>query len=351
MSDVQHIEHGNTAVEGSGGRQAGNRWFQWAVHIGAPLGLSLAVHAVLIVLFSLTTMVAVRSARAGVELDLTPVNAEELAGSDLQWQEAQLPLADEAVPFDSLAPLTDVSEIDTSATDDSPSLGDMGDMLGDGRVDILGTGRGAGPPGSGALGSHFGRGGRAGGRSVRMWDADVIANKIAYVIDFSGSIIVAQDDLVRELKRSVGQLRPPQAFNVYVFYQSQSRVVTENFAQGGLVIAKDDTKAAFNRWIEARQPQGATAPLQAIREALKAEPEVVFFLSDGLFDEEIVAEVTRANRRVGARIICLVFDDALLNAAGARPIGETDGSRRLGRIASQNNGTCKIVTDADLASP
>jgi hypothetical protein len=331
-------------------REARNPWFRWTLHIGAPLSMSLAVHVVFVILFSLTTIVAATSGREEVgdyEAGVTNL-ADELAG-DFKWQEDQLETPEEE-KLDDLSSLTDISDLDISDLNDASStLGDTGIGFGEGRGDILGIGTGAGEAGSGGFGSGFGAGGRAGGGRVGMWGSDIIANKIAYVIDFSGSIIVAQEDLVRELKRSVGQLRPPQAFNVFIFYESSGgRVVTENFAQGGLVIAKDDTKAAFNRWIETKQPQGATEPLQAIREALKAEPEVVFFLSDGFFDEKIVDEITRGNRRVGAKFMCMVFDDTLLSDTSGLPPRPTDGSNRLGRIARQNNGRSKIVTGADL---
>jgi hypothetical protein len=216
-------------------REARNPWFRWTLHIGAPLSMSLAVHVILIILFSVTTMVAARSASEGVEVELTPV-IEAPDASALTWNEQPI-LTPEEPSFDSLADLTEIADVGIDV-DDSPQLGESSAPFGEGRIDILGIGRGAGPAGSGALGASFGGNGRVGGRSVGIWGKSVIANKIAYVIDFSGSIIVAQEDLLRELKRSVGQLRPPQAFNVFIFYESGGgRFVTENFAGGGLLVA------------------------------------------------------------------------------------------------------------------
>ncbi len=354
MSDTPHTEPTKPPQRGQDrlvDREARNPWFRWTVHVGGPLGVSLAMHVVFVIMFSLTTIVAATTAREDVgeyEAGVTDVS-KELAG-DFKWQEDEIEAPEEET-LEDLTSLTEVTDLDISdLNDDSNTLGDTGVGFGEGRGDILGIGTGAGEAGSGGFGAGFGGAGRAGGGRVGMWGSDVIANKIAYVIDFSGSIIVAQEDLVRELKRSIGQLRPPQAFNVFIFYQNAGRVVTENFAQGGLVIAKDDTKTGFNRWIETKQPQGATEPLQAVREALKAEPEVIFFLSDGFFDEKIVEEIARANRRVGAKFMCMVFDDQLLSDTSGLPPRPTDGSNRLERIARQNNGRSRIITGSDLGS-
>ena len=94
---------------------------------------------------------------------------------------------------------------------------------------------------------------------------------------------------------------------------------------------------------------GETEPLQAIQRALALQPEAIFFFSDGYFDDAIVDEIARANRPSQTRIFCLVFDELLLQDTSGLPRRETEGVRRLKRVAEGNRGQIKIVTGKDLA--
>lgn len=331
-------------------REVRNPWFRWTLHFGAPMTVSILFHAAAVLLFSLSTLVAAPPPKDEIgEYEAGIKNlAEELAG-ELSWAEDEIETPDEPdMDLDSLTDLAELTELDISDFDNAESISDAPGLgFGEGRGDILGIGSGAGEAGSGGFGGGMGRGSRAGGGRVGMWGTGLKANRIVWVIDFSGSIIVAQDDLVRELKRSVARLRAPQAFNVYIFFERGGKYVTKNFKQD-LQIAKTGTKRAFYTWIDDQVPMGRTEPLDAIRRALKLEPEVIFFLSDGFFDDDIVEKIASANKRVRARIWCLVFDEVLLQDTTGLPPRKTDGARRLERIANQNRGVVKIITGSDL---
>ncbi len=196
-------------------------------------------------------------------------------------------------------------------------------------------------------------GGRAGLGADRtfgagVWDLRVSGSSFVYVVDFSGSIINAADDLKRELKRSVGQLKPKQTFNVLIFYGrvGAAQLITEGFAET-LVPATADAKTRFFAWLDSKKPNGSTEPLPALKRAAALKPEVIFFFSDGLFEEKVVEETTRANRGAGARLHCLVFDEILLSDTSGLP-HMTDGAKRLQRVAEQNGGRVKVVTGLDL---
>jgi hypothetical protein len=182
-----------------------------------------------------------------------------------------------------------------------------------------------------------------------VWDLNVRANKVVYVVDFSGSIIVAVDDLKRELKRSVARLVPLQAFDVIVFYsQGVEGAKVESF-RPQLEAATPENRREFFKWIDRRAPMGDTYPVDAVKRALALKPDVIFLFSDGDFSDpdRDEAEIKRLNRDTGARIFCLVFDELLLQDTSGAP-RETDGARRLKRIAEANGGTAKIVTVKDL---
>lgn len=338
-------------VERQVDREVKNPWFRWTLHFGAPMTASLIFHGAAVLLFSLATVVGATAPKEQVgeyEAGITEALAEDLAG-DFKWPGEELETPEEPeMDLDSLTDLSDLTDIDISDFDASEGLDAPGLGFGEGRGDILGIGSGAGEAGSGGFGGGLGAGRRAGGGPVGLWGANLIANKIAYVIDFSGSIIVAQDDLLAELKRSVARLRAPQAFNVYIFFERGGKFVTKNFNQA-LQIAKSDTKLKFYKWIDKQEPQGRTEPLDAMRRALKLEPEVIFFLSDGFFDEKIVGQIRKANERVRAKIWCFVFDEILLQDNTGFTPRKTDGARRLERIAKQNRGFFKIVTGSDLS--
>jgi hypothetical protein len=264
-----------------------------------------------------------------------------------------------------VAPLDESLDRLTAAPDMSFSLDDLAAVqpgggigsgsglgLGDGSLSLLGTGSGAGEAGSGGFSSGLGDGsGRLGQAGV--WRLSIQANKVAYVVDFSGSIIVAVDDLKRELKRSIGRLQPTQSFNVVLFYSggggADEKVRTESF-KPKLEPADEATRREFFDWIDKKAPRGMTEPLEAIKRALALKPEAVFFFSDGDFDEALVAEIERANRLAKARIYCLVFNEHYLgDTSGVEP-SANDGALRLRRIAEQNKGQCRIITGRDLAS-
>ena len=342
-------------------REARNPYFRWVVHLGLPMAISLLLHVTLFGVFALKTWQAFteRTIEVGeYEAGITDSLADRMEGA-FKWPGETLLQAPNPDAFDFAAnesftrDLSDLGELDFGETGSGGEALDTGGFgIGtSGRSGILGLGGGAGSGGGGGIGSGFGTGtgiGKAG-----VWDLRIQANKIAYVIDFSGSIIVAVNELKRELKRSVGALKPFQSFNVFIFYSkgagNSDRIFTENFEQT-LQPATLEVRRKFFAWIERKTPQGSTHPLQAVKRALALKPDAIFFFSDGYFDDSVVAEIAQANRRVKAQIHCLVFDEILLEDTSGLP-RMTDGARRLKRIADASGGKAKVVTGVDLHGP
>jgi len=341
-------------------REVRNPFYRYLVHLGLPVSFSIAIHVFVIGFLALKTfdVITRRPIEVGeYEASLTE-SADDQMDSAFQWRdEAEMETPDEAPLEDALDSLTsfqDMSDVDLSdltGSDAGEGTGDgvgagSGLGIGDGTLSLLGTGSGAGEAGSGGFGSGLGGGGARIGRAG-IWNLTIRANKIAYVVDFSGSILVAKDDLKRELKRSVGRLKPSQSFNVIIFYEEYDKVKTDSF-KSKLEPAIEDIRREFFQWIDRKAPKGGTEPLQAMKRAIALSPEAIFFFSDGYFDDSVVAEITRANRGARARIYCLVFDEVLLEDTSGLP-RETEGARRLKQVAEANNGQVKVVTGADLA--
>ncbi len=345
-------------VDTSVDREARNPLLRYFLHLGLPMSVSLLLHLLIVGLLALKLFVV--PSPSG-----TPVG---------EWHGAVVPADDVNRPFDwtdvrpldfPTAPERNGPPHDVAATGGpepldlrdlpaAPRSGETrseGDGLGAGALTLLGTGSGAGAPGTGGFGQgQLGEGADLG--QAGIWNLSVRANRVVYVVDFSGSIIVAVDDLKRELKRSIGRLKPTQTFTVILFYSAgggpDEQLKTDSF-RPQLEPAEPTVRREFFRWLDRKAPMGVTEPLPAVRRALELEPDVIFLFSDGFFDDSVVADITRANSGRRTRIYCLVFDDQLLGDASALTPRETEGSRRLKRIAEANDGRVKIVTAKDLA--
>jgi hypothetical protein len=334
-------------------REAKNSFLRWGVHVLLPVGLSVLLH---LVLFGSTSFVFFQAARQE-PIEVGPyeagiVNAPQVAGelsfeTEAVFEAEDEPLNLDDLSFSDIAPPTDIAIPETTDPEalDTGQFG-LGSGTGGG---LLGTGGGAGAAGTGGFGSGMGSGQRF--DLVGVWDLKVVANRIVYVVDFSGSIVTVVDDLRRELKRSVGRLRAGQAFNVVIFFGEHNRTTTLSFASD-LIPATAENKKTFIEWIDTKPPRGGTEPLDAMRRAIAQRPEAIFFFSDGRFRPEVVEQVTRANRN-DAQIACLLFDELVFEDASGLPPGVDEQARLLQRLAEQNRGKSrkaafKIVTLKDL---
>jgi hypothetical protein len=96
-----------------------------------------------------------------------------------------------------------------------------------------------------------------------------------------------------ELRRSVFALKEPQKFEV-IFYNSESIPMP-----GGPVPRTADLQAKnlLVSWLRLIEPDGGTAPLPAMKQALALRPDAVFLLSDGEFPEGTDREIANLNTR------------------------------------------------------
>ncbi|MBK8915331.1 MAG: hypothetical protein IPM64_12165 [Phycisphaerales bacterium] len=323
--------------------EAANPSLRWMVHLGAPLFASLGTHVVLIGVLALASWGASgTSAPAEFNATITETPVSEA----FQWP-SEAPTDSAATPDDWPDDLSSLSQLDaqpvtTPTASESTDAGGFGDIGEFGRSGVIGMGGGMGEGGGrGGAGAGFGERGAASIFSVR---AD--GSNFVYVLDFSGSVIVAVQDLKRELKRSVQALTPGNQFNVVLFYETAAgRQMVDAFA-GGMQAATTQNKVGFYDWIGKKAPNGSTAPLDALRRALAMKPDAVFFFSDGYFEDDVVTQVTAANTRK-VQIHCLVFDEILINDRSDLP-RTTDGAKRMQRLADANRGKTKIVTGRDM---
>ncbi len=162
---------------------------------------------------------------------------------------------------------------------------------------------------------------------------------IVYVIDKSPSMLGGMssapqfqktgqrfDRVKQALKASIGQLQADQSFAV-IFFDTTAE--SWPYFRAGAVQAmrpatpQNARKASF--FIDAVTFGSGTNPSQAMHRAISAHPELIVLLSDGEFQNQIVAAITADNQRhrSGNRIDCVGLDEVVAS---------------LQSIADQNKG-------------
>jgi hypothetical protein len=171
---------------------------------------------------------------------------------------------------------------------------------------------------------------------------------VCYVVDCSGSMVIAFDYIRQELKRAIAQLTPAQNFHI-IFFAGDQPI---QLPQGRLLRATTDNKTAARRFVEQTnltEVQTSDAAWQGVVHALQAafalhdgkgrHVDLVYLLTDGDFEHSQVREAIRT-----------------LQAAGGAPVriniiacGNRDNEDYLSGLAKANNGQYTFLSDEDLA--
>ena len=156
--------------------------------------------------------------------------------------------------------------------------------------------------------------------------------KVVYVVDRSGSMTDSFDFVKYELKRSLQELGETAEFHI-VFFSSGPPV---EMAARRLVAVTERNRNTAMEFIDTVIATGGTDPVQALERAFAVQPDVIYLLTDGEFDQAIVGHVKRLNAGGKVRVSTIGFlyypDNKVLRA-----------------IAAQNGGEYKFVSEADLA--
>lgn len=194
-------------------------------------------------------------------------------------------------------------------------------------------GLGAGSPGSGGEsgppGVSLGTGGNV--NFFGLQSAAPGVRSIVYVVDRSGSMTDTFTAVRAELKRSIGALRRSQKFHV-IFYNSGEPLENPPLKP---VPAIETNKRAFFEFLEGITATGGTRPERALRQALALEPDLIYFLSDGAFEPEVVDRLKEWNRDGRTKVYTIAYLDQ-------------QGRKLLEKIARENGGEFRFVTEHDL---
>src|SRR4029077_18740700 len=165
-----------------------------------------------------------------------------------------------------------------------------------------------------ALGGGFGRGvgdGHRNGSGSQFFELEPAGTKCVYVIGGSGSMTEphseARTRLERvkiELGRSIGGLPDEMEFFVIFFNRLAVPMPAEKLQPATLA-----NKTKYLDWCAKVRGGGGTDPRAALKRALELQPDVIYLLTDGVFDYDVAGEVTKLNTR-GVSIHTFCFGDA-----------------------------------------
>ena len=147
------------------------------------------------------------------------------------------------------------------------------------------------------VGQGNGKTGTGNSATTSFYGVRGTGNRFAFVCDVSGSMRGAPfQRLLRELQESITRLPPHAQFyvvffneNVFPLYWPQSVATT--------VPAIATHKARLQTWMSQVNPEGETYAFEAINTAFNVNPDTIFLLSDGAFDDEM--QVMNAFKSMG----------------------------------------------------
>lgn len=285
----------------------------------AGFGLSILIHLAFLLVAAIWHMGVPQAGGAGDrelggEVEMAIMTEAELGAIENAAVDVNTPSISDSNPEN--LPSPEVLD-GPSKAGDAPSPGDIGNIS----ESMTGAG--------GDIGDSVGAGdtGAGGGGAAKFFGVEATGTRFAYIVDISGSM---QGPKLRELKteltESIGALAEHMQFYV-IFYSTESapmggRTRWTRADDHGKEWAKDRTNEvnAF----------GGTNPLPAFQQAFDVtpRPDAIYFMTDGLFDAEVAADVAKMNKR-GKRvpIHTIGFD-----------MQEPEAEKLLKRIAEESGG-------------
>lgn len=297
-------------------------WFRGSL---AGLFVSLLVHLTVLTIAAIWTIGVATAGGAGDrgsgEIQLAVASETELAGLEGAALEVQTPM----VPEGSMAEVP---------TPDSLTIGDA--VVSEGSL-TAGGGLGGVTDGMGGAGgdiggsSGLGEGGSGGGAS-KFFGLEATGTRFAYIVDVSGSMQGPKLQTLRtELIESITSLMEHATFYVVPF--------SNDAAPLGNRTKWTQANEAGKKWLREQATgltaYGGTNPLPAFQVVfeLNPRPDAIYFMTDGLFEDTAVTEISKMNKR-GRKIPihCIGFD---LQERGAEDL--------LKRIAEESGGRFTAV--------
>lgn len=273
-------------------------WLSRSVLIG--LGISVAVHLIILVIVAMVQIPQVfmdaggGPGDEGPEFEITTTSElESIAQSLSELESDQAELTSDDLASELLASL---DELDPSLDPSSIQLP---------------TAAGNDPLGESFGGSESS--GAGGGAGASFFGLEASGQRFAYIVDKSSSMRTTdalQEEsrmelTQRELARSIDALVETAEFLVMFYSDGPERL--NNWRRWRPAIERNKQDA--RRSIHLVEPQGGTYPVEAFRLVLELRPppDAIYFMTDGLIENDVPEEVERLNRRLGVPVHCVMF--------------------------------------------
>ncbi len=165
-------------------------------------------------------------------------------------------------------------------------------------------------------------------------------SRFVFVLDCSGSMNgVRWQVMIHELMKSLRSLDDGSMFLVILYSGRTWAMFDTNQQNTMLVSAHKENLDRFQVWLSRQFPNGPTLPMQAMSIALQMNPDAIFLLSDGEFQDDTlgflrannVVRASRGNelRKIPIHTVALDF---------------TLGALTLQQIAKENDGQYRLIT-------
>ena len=180
--------------------------------------------------------------------------------------------------------------------------------------------RGTGSSQGSLLGGGYGSGtggttGSMVGPATSFFGAAGNAYRIVYVVDVSNSLMYYRKDIIREVRDSIRNLTPTQEFGIILAKPKQ----IQEFNGQRLVLANARNKSDATAFIEGTalaRDVGEVDPVGALDRAFSLQPELVYFLSDGEYDnikDDLLKKVADLHKRFAAKITVISIEPSPRN--------------------------------------
>jgi hypothetical protein len=207
--------------------------------------------------------------------------------------------------------------------------------------------------GGGGPAANFGpRGGGQGiGPKSKIFGHGSNVRSIVYVCDASGSMVGQGDDALKtELKRDIANLSPIQQFNILIFHETRTGALYQGLSDKMLMGTPSSKATAFD-FIDNLPFSSVNNPLPALEEAFREEPQLIFLLSHGDFNNrynttnnaDVLNKIDELNQERKTHV-----NTILLLGERRREVERKDLEAIMKKIADSNGGVYKKFYSDDL---
>jgi hypothetical protein len=204
----------------------------------------------------------------------------------------------------------------------------------------------------GQMGSFGPRGGGQGlGPKSKIFGHGSNVRSIVYVCDASGSMVGQGDDALKtELKRDIANLSPIQQFNILIFHETRTGSLYQSLSDKLLMGTPSSKVSAFD-FVDNLPFSSVNNPIPALEEAFREQPQLVFLLSHGDFNnrynttnnKEVLDKVDELNRDKKVHV-----NTILLLGERRKEVERKDLELIMKTLADRNGGVYKKFYSDDL---